>query len=527
MAGAQIHPAQTGGTTPSRGGTAGASGREWRLSPGFPVSVPFYNLLFNLSLDPGAEEPIYLQVSRRVAEVIQAGKLQPGAPMPGTRTLAKALGIGRNAAIAAYGELHAQGWIQTEVGFGTRVATTLPEFRAGRAAKPLDSGPLCGFEFDPGWPKQAVGPCGRVDLREPGPDPRLFPEEELARAFRRPVGRTFGRRLRNAPPQGPLEAREVLAEWLSERRAMPVAPTSILLTGGAHEGLGLIARNLFPPGSRVAVEDPGNPKAWATFQQAGLDLLPVPVDGEGIRPEALEDVCLRDRPRLLYLTPNSQYPTGAVLGAERRAAVLELAGRFRMAILEEDHAAELYYEERDWHPLAAADARGVVLHLGGFGHLLGGAFGLGYLTGPEPVIGALAQARVEEGAADVGLLAGVFRDLTLDGGLLRHIRRARTAYRARRDLAWEALRLAAGGALRPRRPASGLHLWMEGEADVLDAVQQEAGALGLALRSPRHWCLSPEGVPGLVFPFAQLDEAELGEVLALIRRARIRPGDGA
>ncbi|MDE3246950.1 MAG: winged helix-turn-helix transcriptional regulator, partial [Acidobacteriota bacterium] len=153
------------------------------------MSVPFYNLLFNLVLDESGAEPIYLQLTGRIADVIRLGKIQPGAPMPGTRTLAKALKISRNAAIAAYGELSNQGWIQTEVGFGTRVALTLPDFGPGLdpSAKPLAT--ACGFST-PEFVAVPGGACGaRVDLRDPICDSRLIPETELARAFRQPITR--------------------------------------------------------------------------------------------------------------------------------------------------------------------------------------------------------------------------------------------------------------------------------------------------------------------------------------------------
>jgi GntR family transcriptional regulator/MocR family aminotransferase len=481
------------------------------------MSVPFYNLLFNLSLDPASEEPLYLQVAGRVAEVIRDGKLQPGAPMPGTRTLAKALGISRNAAIAAYGELHAQGWIETEVGFGTRVAHTLPDFKGGSSpAKPAATG--CGFEFASAFSGAAPAAPFRVDLREALPDPRLVPEEDLARAFRRPVAKATARPKPSRDPFGPLETRTALAELLAERRALPADPESLLLVGGTRDGLGLIARHLFPPGSTLAVEEPGDPRVWSAVHLAGHELVGVPVDDQGIVPEALEDVCVASRPRALLLSPNAQKPTGAVMGPERRAAVLELAGRYRMALLEDDHAAELYYEDRDWRPLAAEDRRGVVVHVGSFEQLFGPAFPLGFITGPREPLATLARARLEEGGADLELLAGALRELILDGTCLRHARKVRTAYRARRDRLAAFLQETFGDGLEVVPPASGLGLWASSRGLDLAALQRGAEALGIGLRAPGHWRLGPEGAEGLLFPFAAYTPEELEAALAPLRR---------
>lgn len=481
------------------------------------MSVPFYNLLYNLEVDPGAEEPLYLQVAGRIAEVIRGGRLQPGAPMPGTRTLAKALGIGRNAAIAAYGELHDQGWIVTEVGFGTRVVLALPDFSQAPAKPATGRISTCGFELATPWPG-ALGrqDSVRMDLMDPQPDPRLFPEEELARALRRAVALCFGRGRRPKDPAGPLEVRAALGEFLAERRTLPADPEGLMLTAGSQDALSLAVRHLFPPGSPIAVEDPGNPRAWAALHLAGAQPVPVPVDADGILPEALEDVCIAQRPRALYLTPNLQWPTGAILSPERRTAVLELAGRYRMAVLEDDHGAELYYEERDWRPLAAEDRRGVVLHIGTLERLVGPAFALGYVAGPKEALAALVRARAEEGGAELDLPAWALRDMLLDGVLLRHVRKARTGYRARRDQALEGLGAVPG--LRTEVPASGLSLWVEGED--LETWRKGAEAVGIALRPASHWVLSPDGPQGLLFPFARLDEAELKDTLELLRRVR-------
>lgn len=485
------------------------------------MSVPFYNLLFNLEIDQGGTEPIYLQLTARIAEVIRSGKIQPGAPMPGTRTLARALKISRNAAIAAYGELSNQGWIQTEVGFGTRVALTLPVFDLSPGPTPRILASRCGFPLPEAPATEFAVPAARVDLRDPACDARLLPEAELARSFRPPIAKLHRQHPGSRHPFGSLEARECLAESLTERRALPVDADDLLLVGGTQEALGLAARCLFPPGSRIAVEDPGNPRAWAAFRRAGLVPVPVPVDAEGLQPEALEDLCVAERPRALYLTPNCQWPTGAILSAERRAAVIELAALYRMAILEDDHAAELYYEERSWRPLIADDHRGVVLHIGTFEHILGPAFGLGYVTGPRDALHAMAEARAEEGAPNLDLLSGAIRDQITSGGFLRHMRKARAAYRARRDLLQDFLEGAAQGTFRARPPASGLACWLEGEAGTLETWRAKVEAMGFAVRPGSHWRFSaePGDSAGLLLPFAHLNEGELRSALALMQRA--------
>jgi DNA-binding transcriptional MocR family regulator len=131
-------------------------------------------------------------------------------------------------------------------------------------------------------------------------------------------------------------------------------------------------------------------------------------------------------------------------------------------------------------------------------------------------VAALVRARAEEGGGDLDLLAWALRDMLLDGVLLRQVRKARTAYRSRRDQAFEGLRTVPG--LTPRLPASGLGLWIEGED--LETWRKGAEAVGIALRPASHWALGPDGPRGLLFPFSRLEEIELKDVLELLRRVR-------
>lgn len=492
------------------------------------MSVPFYNLLFNIEMEPSSQEPTYLQLARKISEIMTAGKLQAGTPMPGTRTLAKALRISRNAAIAAYGELHDQGWIETEVGFGTRVAPRLPESTTrSTGAIRVDPG-LCGFDL-PGEaepPGIAHGRFSPMELWAPAADPRLMPADEITRAFRRGLAKA-PRPV--AAPLGPTTFLDALAELLAQRKALGTGPSGLVATGGSLPGLDLVARTFLRPGDRVAVEEPGNPRAWAVLRRAGAELVPVPVDGEGLQTEALEDICIAHRPRLLYLTPNCQWPTTAILSAERRSAVLELAARYRMIVLEDDHAAELYHEERSWSPLASQDRRGVVIHAGTFEHLMSPTFALGWLAGPLKAMAALRRAQGAAGIPAPFLFSEIIRELILDGAFLRHVRKARTTYRGRRDRVLAALEtgpLGPGGwGLRAHAPASGLGLWLEAEAACLEAFRAQALEAGLGLRPDAHWRLGPSGpsdASGTYLAFGPLKGAEWEALAARLAPSLLR-----
>lgn len=412
---------------------------------------------FPVALDPDSGEPLASQIARAIAGDVRRGRLKAGALLPGSRTLAGTVGVHRNTVLAAYRELESEGWIEAGQR-STRIARDLPQ--APLKARPV-AAPL-GFALGAPGPLPGTGPSPKGVLHLGGgfPDLRLVPRELLARAYRRAL------RAKDAPldygdPRGDRRYRAAVAGLLSEMRGLAYGPERILATGGSQMGLDLIARTLLRPGDVAVVEDPGYPPAWAVLKAAGAEVVPVPVDANGLRVDALAALLAKRPVRLVYTTPHHQFPTTVTMSAPRRLKLLALARQHRIALVEDDYDFEFHYEGRPVLPLASSDEAGVVIYLGTLSKVLAPGLRLGFVAGPIALVEALAARRFLADRQGDQVVERAVAELMEDGLLQRHGRKMRRVLLERRDTLVAALQRRLGGAAAFEIPSGGMSLWVE------------------------------------------------------------------
>lgn len=481
-----------------------------------------HDLLLTLTEAPGAS--LYQRIALTLQNAILDGRLPRQAALPGSRILADQLGVNRRTVIAALQELEAQGWLVTRPNSGTFVADELPSgATVRRTLEPAPPGSQVGFDLPSLLQPASMTVSGDLLLEDGSPDPRLAPAEELAKGYQRALRRHGPRILDDRDPLGTPLLREMVAAWISERHGVRIGMERIMITRGSREALALLTGALSRPGCVAAVENPGNRGAWDLFRQVGkMDLRPVPLDGEGLIPEALEAVLQRDRIRILYLTPRRQFPTAAVLSESRKQAILGLAQTHRLAVLEDDYDGEYVYEGARTEPLIALDRTGQVIHIGSLSRLLAPGLKMGYLVLPTPLVPVLGKIRLSRGELGDPVLEWAVADLIRDGDLVRHLRRVRKVYAARRDFLVARLRQSLAGALDVSVPQGGMSLWLRGREDEdVEAWIRAVRACGLILNPPSHYFLgTPE--PAFRMGFAQADEVELEEAVNRLVKARGR-----
>ncbi|NBD10420.1 MocR-like pyridoxine biosynthesis transcription factor PdxR [Corallococcus silvisoli] len=471
-------------------------------------------------LDARSPTPRFVQIARALAEDVRRGRLRPGEPLPGSRALAVSLGVHRNTVLAAYQELEAQGWIITTPGLGTFVARAPPDGAdatpSARASREL------GFALPPAVEARAVprraGPAGgALMLVSGGPDVRLLPSDLLARAYRRALKRGGQKLLDYDAPLGHAGLREALAAMLASLRGMAVTPDTLIITRGSQGALDLAARTLLRPGDTVAVESPGYLPAWDAFRLTGANVVPVPVDAEGLRVDVLERL---GPVRAVYLTPHHQYPTTVTLSAERRQRLLAWARASNVALIEDDYDHEFHFEGPPVLPLASEDRDGLVLYVGTLSKVLAPGLRLGFLSAPAPFIARASAVRAAVDRQGDLVTEAAVAELLEEGEVQRHVRKMRAVYRSRRDVLVDALRASLGSALDFTVPAGGMTLWARCAPGVDAAAWVERGLEeGVGFLHGGHYTFDREPLDALRLCFTPLQEDELREAVRRMARA--------
>ena len=429
-------------------------------------------------LDPDSGQALYLQVALAVEDAIRTGRLHVGDRLPAERELALDLSVSRTTVTGAYQELQARGIVRGHVGRGTIVVGTPPDARhaalpwAQRVAPVAIQGMQVAYAAPDG--PEVIGFGAGL------PDPDLYPVETLD-ALLDALPRGDGVLYNPAPAWGDPVLRETLAGWL-RTRGITATPEEILVTTGGQQGLNVLARAFLTPGDVVLTESPTYTGAFLTFRWAGADVVGIPVDHDGVRVDALEEGLARYRPKLVYLIPAYQNPTGAVLSAERRRRVLELALQYRVPVVESDLYGDLYFEQEPPPALRAQDASGVVIYQGGGSKLGLPGLRVGWLVAPTPAMSVLTVAKTFDDLHTAALTQRLAAAFIGSPHAERHLARLRLECRVRRDALVGALRQHCPR-LRFRVPGGSYYLWAALPAPVTaDALVPVALEHGVGVR---------------------------------------------
>jgi len=426
-------------------------------------------LLGPISLDPKSEAPLYRQLYDQLRHAILDGRLPTGVRLPSSRTLAKELSVGRNTIVAAFEQLLVEGYLEARTGAGTQVAALLPESLlevGGGAAKPADNPSpedlLAGLS-DRGRRMMGVQRVptgyekGQARAFQHGlPAIEQFPFGVWSRLLARRGRAVQGRHYDYHVAAGYEPLRDALATYLGAARGVVCKPEQIIITTGAQAALDLAARLLVDPGDPVWIEDPGYLGARGAFFGASADLVPVPIDREGLQ----IDVGLKraPAPKLIYVTPSHQFPTGATMSIKRRLALLETAKQTGAWILEDDYDSEYRYVGRPLPALQGLDHAGRTIYMGTLAKVLFPAVRIGYLVVPEALIEPFTIAIRLTGQIAPAFLQAALADFITEGHFGTHIRKMRTLYAARRQLLIDALEKYGQGRLTMPETEAGMQL---------------------------------------------------------------------
>jgi GntR family transcriptional regulator/MocR family aminotransferase len=463
-----------------------------------------------LSVSRAGSRTLGAQIEDQLRRAIREGALRPDARVPSTRDLARQVGVSRRVVVDAYAQLAAEGYLSLRQGARPRVseATTLASVASAPTMSPA------------GTP---AGPRARFDFRPSVPDVSTFPRAAWLRSLRTALATVTDADLGYGDPRGVDALRCALADYLGRVRGVVADPEHIIITNGYTQGLGLVCRALAGAGAkRIALDDPSNPDDGLVAAHAGLEPVPIGIDGCGTRVDELR----RADADAIVLTPAHQHPTGVVLTGERRTALLAwLRDRDAIAI-EDDYDAEYRYDRAAVGALQGLDPERVV-YAGSVSKTLAPALRIGWLVVPPSLLPAVTHEKLLADRGTARIEQHALADFLTRGELDRHLRRMRTRYRARRDALVQALTEALPET-SVRGVAAGLHVTVQlPDSDSEQTIREEARTGRVELETMSDYRPDAGGrPPALLLGYAQMPEptirAGVRELAKAVRAARTR-----
>jgi len=469
-----------------------------------------------------------VQIADGIAEAIESGALSTGDRLPAMRAFAHELGCGLVTVSQAYELLAAQGRVTARVGRGTFVAEP-PGQGSG------DSRFLARWEPDLGRlaarterlegvleELSRVGEPGAISLATGHPAPETFPLPEFGRALNRTLLEDPPDAMQYHAARGDADLCATLAAGL-RARGCRVEADEIAVCSGAQQAADLVATVLLEQGREVvASESPAYAGTLGVFDARGVTYVTVQSDRDGIRVDDLSRVLAGYRPRLLYVHPVAQNPTGAILLERRARQIVELARRYDTVILEDQTGHAFTYEGRAPAPLLAHDTDGRVILMESLSKTVFPALRIGYLAAKGPLLEALVRAKMRADSFTSTLTQRALWRFMGSPAWPRHLRHARALYRSRRDAFVESLARELPWA-DVQAPAAGITLWLPLPPRISTRAAFDAAAReGVLVMPAEPYYPTRTGPAALRLSFGDVPDEQLREGARRLGRALAR-----
>jgi GntR family transcriptional regulator/MocR family aminotransferase len=479
------------------------------------VEIPLAELvLASLGSTMNADLPAHRRIFELIRQAILNHQLQGGSKLPSTRYLSKEIGCSRNTVIAAYEQLLAEGYVEAQIGSGTVVADTLPNFFPDKNLHPNTTDYVSSAvprHLSQRGNKLTQSPSDKhYEIQEfiaGANDFTVFPykiwQKLQTKAWREPQA-AFMDYARNG---GYAPLREVLAEYLRVTRSVRLSPDQILITAGTQQSLDLCAKLLADANDMVWMENPGYWGARRIFEANDLQLRPIDVDREGISPTHAD---LQTSPKLIYVTPSHQYPLDVVMSLTRRRLLLEYAASVGAWILEDDYDSEFRYKGRPIASLQGLDFYNRVIYMGTFSKVLYPGIRVGYVVVPQDLIKSFRTGLSDIHRPGQMAVQAALADFIQQGHFTTHIRNVRLRYGQSRALLQRTLQHHLLPIAKLSNADAGLHLVIH-LPEACDDVKlaNEARKQQIDIRPLSAYYISPPVARGVVVGYGYLPIAQI------------------
>jgi GntR family transcriptional regulator/MocR family aminotransferase len=462
--------------------------------------------VLNIDLNFSADDPLHRQLYLAIKRAILEGRLHPRDRLPSTRTIANDFRISRTTVLNAFEQLTAEGYLEGKTGVGTKVSSYIP----GDLARPIRRQVRSSNVKSTSRISQRAQIDAFYDLSflrtpsrpfRPGqPEIRLFPREIWSR-----LAAKHWRRANRDPEHidslGYRPLRQAICDYVGRLRGVRCSPDQVMIVCGAQQALFLTGYALADAGESVWMEDPGYPRARTAFLSAGLKVVPVPVDSDGLM--VSEGIASEPRPKLVFVTPSFQCPLGTTLSLQRRFELLQLAEQQKAWIIEDDYFSEYCYGGAPVACLQSIDKNDRVIYIGNFSKNVAPSLRIGYLIVPPSLIGHLKSVRSSMSRQPPGVEQAILADFLVEGHLERHLRATLRVYRERQEALVNAIEDNGSGVLETSVSGTGMYLvaWLRSGIDDRLAAQS-AAKRGIDIIPLSAFCSKPLRRRGVVLGYS-------------------------
>jgi GntR family transcriptional regulator of abcA and norABC len=364
--------------------------------------------------------PLHQQIYYFMKKKIMNGEWTIGTKIPAQRNLAKLFQVNRSTIVTALEELAADGLIESTVGSGTRVINNTWSLLASTPPPDWTNYVKSGIH------KPNITIIQEINKAEADPNmirlgtgelsPDLLPNKKMGQILQLDNEQSLS--LGYMEPKGSLSLRKTVSGYL-QSKGIEASPESILIVSGGLQALQLVSIGLLERGSTILHETPSYLNSVHVFQSAGMNLLGIPLDKEGMKYDSIGRLKRQHKAALLYTIPTFHNPTGTLMSARRRIDLLKVCQKESIPIIEDDVYGDLWFESPPPKPMKANDTQGNVLYIGSVSKTLSPGLRIGWIVGPEPVIERLADIKMQtdygssslsQYAVDKWLRSGLYDD---------------------------------------------------------------------------------------------------------------------
>ena len=491
------------------------------------MSSPVDNILESLiSFEKSTTTSIYIQISQQIINAIQRGYLAEGTALPGTRKFSTLFDINRNTAVAVYDELASQGWVDIVANKGTFVL--MPEKKTAaikgvlQGLDKLKAYPdVAGFPFQSSFNLASTEEfsVSKYVINDGQPDLRLHPTHQFSKWYSASMKRgALISKWNQTQEQSYTTFSKQLCNYLNATRGFHIKPDNIVSTRSTEMSLYIVSQLLIQEKDVVIVGALSHYKSNMIFQQAGANIITIPVDANGMDVDFIEKNFTKNSIRCVYVCAHRQYPTAVTLTAERRLKLLQLAKAYNFAIIEDDFDYDFQFDGSAMLPMASADGQGVVIYLGRLGQSFFPSFQIGFVVAPQNIINeAKNYLQILDKQGDL-IQKQMLTELISEGEIHRLIKKNITIYKQRRDYLCACLTTYFKNDATWQVPAGGLAVWLNFDSRIsLIKLAEKAKTYDLFL--PKTIMYQNKAICALRLGFGHLNEDEIENVIKILKTA--------